>query len=620
MKAENYDLIGSYDNQRVSSINAERSVNLFEYMDANGKKPKVLLPTAGLVDSEIDLSPETSGARQSFVFDNEIFNVYGKSVFRTTGSTDALSTTRIGEFTNLTGTDYVGIDANTFQVIFVDGEEGWIWDKNTQVFAKITDPSFPAKPIDVCYIDGFFIVANGETNTFQMSLLNQGLVWGADFASGTGNAFTATSGASPNLVLSTGTTANYQVGTPIKFNGGGVLPTGTPAIVIGATYYVKTVINSTTFTISTTPNGTAITFSTTGSGAIFVTNNGQLQLGAITSHPGTIVACKTLHRRIFFFSQNYTEVWENAGLGTTLPIRRNNSLLMEVGTPAVASVVVGFDRMFFLAQDRDGLAGVMGVGGTEATLLSNRALDFQLAQYAENPNMGVADARGVLIKENGLIFYRLNFTFANHTFVLNVSMSTPDMPRWHEEELLNGDRHPAQTHAYFDGVNYYGDYKRPLFYVVDDQSSTNNGEAIRRMRIGRQMTPEGYNRIRVDRFQVDLLQGAIGGANFIGIPLDLESGEEMLTESGIEIDIQDEQEVPSTQPVVFLSISKDGAQSFGNLLQAKMGKIGERTYRTVWRKIGVTPRGQGFIPKIEFFHDIPFIILGAAWAFEVLPE
>jgi hypothetical protein len=51
-----------------------------------------------------------------------------------------------------------------------------------------------------------------------------------------------------------------------------------------------------------------------------------------------------------------------------------------------------------------------------------------------------------------------------------------------------------------------------------------------------------------------------------------------------------------------------------------MGKIGERTHRTVWRKLGTTPRGQGFVPKIEFFNEIPFVILGAAWDFDVLPE
>jgi hypothetical protein len=617
---KDYDLIGSYDNQRVSTINAERTVNLFEYLDPNGKRPKVLLPTAGLTNADLDFGSETNGSRATFVFNDAIYQVFGANVYRTTGSTGLLFTVPIGTLTTSDG--FVGIDANTFQVIFVDGEAGWIYDINNPSgqLVRITDPAFPPMPLDVCYLDGFFLVIHGGTNNFQLSMFNQGLVWGPDFTSGTGNAFVATSGASPNLVLSTGSTLNYQIGTPIRFNGGGTLPVGTPTISTGIDYYVRSVVNSTTFTISVTPYGTPITFSTTGTAPIFVTNTGQLQLGSITSHPGTIVACRTLHRRIFLFSQNFTEVWENAGLGSNLPFRRNNSLLMEVGTPALGSVVVGFDRMFFLAQDKDGLAGVMEVKGTESVPVSNRALDFQLAQYAADPDTGVADARGILIKENGLIFYRLNFTLANHTFVLNVSMSTVESPKWHEEEVLNGDRHLAQTHAYFDGVNYYGDYKDAIFYIVDDDNSTNNDEPIRRMRIGRQMTPEGYDRLRIDRFQLDLLQGQKAIDVFIDTDLFTEFEQTILTESDINIILDQQATTSGGQPIVFLSVSRDGGQTYGNLLQATMGKIGERTFRTVWRKIGTTPRGQGFVPKIEFFNEIPFVVLGAAWDFEVLPE
>lgn len=619
---KDYDLVGSYDNQRVSTINAERSVNLFEYMDANGKRPKVMLPTAGLINTNLNFGAELGGARASFVFANAIYQVYGSTVYRTTGATGSLSTTVIGTLSSSVG--YVGIDANTFQVIFVDGvgRQGWIYDINNPagVLVLITDTGFPANPIDVCYLDGFFLVANGGTNNFQLSQINQGLIWGPSFTSGTGNAFVATSGTSPNLVLSNGSTLNYQVGTPIQFNGGGTLPTGTPAITTGVTYYIQSIINSTTFTISLLPYGTAITFSTAGSGSIFISNLGQLQLGSITSHPGNIVACRTLHRRIFLFSANFTEVWENAGLGTNLPFRRNNSSLMEVGTPALGSISVGFDRLFFLAQDKDGLAGVMEVRGTESMLVSNRALDFQLAQYANDPLTGVSDARGVLIKENGLIFYRLNFTLANHTFVLNVSMSTAETPKWHEEEVLNGDRHPAQTHVYFEGVNYYGSYNKPLFYIVSDQSSTNDGETIRRMRIGRQMSPEGYNRLRIDRFQIDVLQGALDIEQLIDIVLDTESDIDILTESDKTILIEEQIDIGGGQPTVFLSISRDGGQTYGNYLHATMGKIGERTHRTVWRKLGTTPRGQGFVPRIEFFNTIPFVLLGAAWDYEDLPE
>lgn len=484
-----YDFIGSYNNQRITEIDAERSVNLFEYLDEKGKKPKSLISTSGILNSGIDFSPTVGGSRASFVFQNNTYQVFGNKVYLING---ALAPSLIGTLNTTTG--YVGVDANTFQVIFVDGLNGWIWDTVATTFTLIVDVNFPAIPIDVTYLDGFFVVAAAGTNTFVLSQINNG--------------------------------------------------------------------------ISYTP----------------------LQQGAMTSHPGTIVACRTLHRNLFLFSQNYIEVWENAGIGTNLPFRRNNSLLIEVGTPALGSISVGFDKLFFLSQDRDGLGSVMMISGTQAMPISNRALDFALSQYASTAGVGVADARGICIKENGIIFYRLNFTNANHTYVYNLSMSSPEEPRWHEEEVLDGDRHPAQTHVYFNGINYYGDYLNPILYQVDNSFVTNNGEPIRRMRIGKAFVPGGYQRTRVDRWHLDLVQGQVD--NIPG----------------------------NVAPIVFLSISKDGGQTYGNRIRAPMGQIGQRTFRTVWRKLGVTPRGQAFVPKAEFFNQVPFSVLGAAWAYEVMPE
>lgn len=679
---KDYDIVGSYDNQRVSSISCSRTVNMFEYIDVEGKRPKSLLPTSGLVNVEINLGSASGGCRQSFVFNDAIYQVFGDQVFRTIGPTGNLSSTLIGTLTTSTG--IIRIDANTFQVIFVDGTSGYIWDTNASTFEKITDTGFPSTPTDVCYLDGFFLVIHGGTNEFQLSSFNQGMVWSGEHAD-----FTADAG-NDTLTLSTNS-ANFATGVPISFTTTGSLPapleTGPPKI-----YYSIRIGNSTTIpgtikvatTYDNAIHGIAIDITSAGSGTNTVHVEGQVQLGKITSHPGTLVGCRTLHRRIFLFSNNYTEVWENAGIGTNLPFRRNNSSLMEVGAASLGSIVVGFDKLFFLAQDKDGLAGVMEVQGTESNLISNRALDYQLAQYAADPDLGVSDATAILVKENGIIFYRLNFTKANHTFVFNVSMSSSESQKWHEEEVLNGDRHPAQTHAYFLGVNYYGDYKRPVFYRVDDKVSTNAGEVIRRMRIGRQISPEGYNRMRVDRFQLDVLQGAqqlvkilstftvdlssnlmivatndkfwqtgdavqITGTGSLPSPLvtnftyyvirigstipariKLASTEEdalegnaiILTTVGTPINVVQlmTRIVADIQPEIFLAISKDGGQTYGNYIKASMGKIGERKHRSVWRKLGSTPRGQGYTPKIEFFNEIPFIILGAAWDFSILPE
>jgi len=622
---KDYDIVGSYDNQRVSTISAERTVNMFEYMDEDGKRPKVMLPTSGLENANLELSGELGGSRASLVYKDAFYEVFGNSVFKTTGMTGSLMTIKIGEITD-GQSGYVGIDANTFQLIIVDGFGGWIWDTNASTFEKITDTGFPTAPIDVCFLDGFFIVANGNTNQFQMSAINQGMVWSG------GTPFTYTVSSVTDIFTFTAgvTNANFATGVPITLaNSGGALPTSTaPTFNNTTTYFViRQGISATNpgqvklaRTYQDAINGVAIDVLTNGTPTNTMTVSGQLQQGSITSHPGNIVACRTLHRRLFLFSANYTEVWENAGIGTNLPVRRNNSLLMEVGTPSVGSISTGFDRLFFLSQDRDGLGAVMEVKGTESIPVSNRALDYALAQYASNPLTGVADARGIMIKENGIIFYRLNFTLANHTYVLNVTMSTQDKPKWHEEEVLNGDRHPAQTHVYYNGVNYYGHYDQPILYIVDDSLVTNDGQSIRRMRIGRQISPEGYNRLRIDRWQLDVLQGKVDQEIFDLANLDAENTQDILTESGDNILLDQQIVVGVGQPRVFLSISKDGGQSYGNARSANMGKIGERTFRTVWRKLGTTPRGQGFTPKIEFYNQVPFVVLGAAWDFEVLPE
>lgn len=538
MKTVDYPLIGSYNNQRITEIDAERSVNVFEYIDPLAKKPKMLIQTSGLDDMNLNFGSNTGAFRALFFFKSSMYAVVGNGFYQINQSGSNLSLILISTINTSSG--YVGIDANTFQIMFVDGLNGYIYDTNTTAFATITDASFTGfqNPIDVCVLDGFFVVAMGGTNNFLLSQLNQGLNWGSN----------------PGSVL---------------------------------------------------------------------------QQGAITSHPGTIVACKTLHRRLFLFSQFFTEVWENQGIGTTLPFRRNNSLLMEYGTPATASVSVGFDKMFFLSQDRDGLGSVMEVIGTQSVPVSNRALDFQLANYYQiqtnPPGLGITDARGFLVKENGLIFYRLNFTTANHTFVYCESMSDPtteDGKRWHEEEVLNGNRHPGQVHAFFNGNNYYGSYNKPILYFVDDTLTTNDGEPIRRMRIGKPVLAPGYQRIRIDRFQIDLLQGQVSqDLKFANKNIDTESGLDILLEDGDNL-ITDQVFAVNvdTHPAIYFSYSKDGGQTYGTVITLPMGEVGQRTFRTLIRKLGVVPRGQAFVPKIEYFSDMPFYVLGASWAFEVLPE
>jgi hypothetical protein len=488
-------------------------------------------------------------------------------------------------------------------------------------FKIITDTSFPKVPLDVCYLDGFFVVINGGTNNFQLSQFNQGMVWGV-----AENTFTAPGPFSPSSpLINITTTANYPTGLAVTLTTTGSLPGG---LAVSTTYYVIN-INSDTIELATSfANAEAvipipIQLTSAGSGVQTIRSSGTLQLASITSHPGTLVACRTLHRKLFLFSQFYTEVWENQG-AANFPFRRMNSVLIELGTPAIGSVSVGFDKMIFLSQDRDGLGAVVEVDGVTATPISTRALDFQLSQYAALQQ--VADCRGFLIKENGLIFYRMNFTLADHTYVYNVTLSNPSSDQtklWHEEETLTRDRHVSQTHAYFNGMNFVGHYLLPILYILDPNTYTNDGTAIPRKRFGRPIGPQGYQRTRIDRFQLDLLQGNVAFIDYTGSPINIITNNqfEIITNNGLFLITNQPLETSNQEfPEVFFSYSKDGGQTFGNQLIGTMGKVGDRKFRTIWRKLGVIPRGQYFVPKIEFFNNGPFIVLGASWSYETLPQ
>jgi len=480
-----FDIVGGFNRQTNSSIAGERSVNWYEFEDPKGKREKVLNPTSGLL-AKINF-PGTGGVRGSLVFNGNLYVVVGSGVFLVNSN---LVPDQIGTLTTFTG--QVDIEANTFQVIFVDGVAGYIWDTTLSTFNPILGNGFPAKPLGVAYIDGFFCVPVGQTNQWVISQLNQGTIWNN-------------------------------------------LPAGNVA--------------------------------------------------SITAHPGTITAIKTLHRRLFIFSQNFCEVWENAG-AADFPFRRNNTLLMEFGTIAKASVVSAFDRLFFMSNSKDGFGHIMMVVGTEAIAISSQALDNVIQGYTS-----ITDATGMCYQDNGIVFYRLNFTVANNTWVFNETQSQQNNLKWHEEQTLNRNRHVGQVAMFFNGINYFGDYQNPVIYQVSQDYLTNNGEPILRERITKQLFDKSNNRQRVDRLFLDLIQGEVP-ANSV---------------------------YPGTdaQPLIMLAISRDGGRTYGSVLSAPMGPIGKRIFRTIFRKLGTS---RTFTFRFRCYNAIKCVLLGATIDYETLPE
>src|SRR5690348_17693240 len=121
--AVDFDIVGSFNNQRTSEIDSERSINLFEYIDSLGKKPKSLVATSGILNTNFSFPGAMNGFRAQFTFNNIEYSVIGDRVYSRDTNNNILLLGVLG-----TSFGYVGVDANTFQVIFVDGQKGYIRD------------------------------------------------------------------------------------------------------------------------------------------------------------------------------------------------------------------------------------------------------------------------------------------------------------------------------------------------------------------------------------------------------------------------------------------------------------------------------------------------------------
>lgn len=307
-----------------------------------------------------------------------------------------------------------------------------------------------------------------------------------------------------------------------------------------------------------------------------------LNFASINSSPTFARGTCRLKRRLFLFGTIITEVWLDAGT-PNFPFRRDNNLLFEHGLESQGSLVEGFDRLFYLSRDAGGVGAVKMVEGTVPEDISTYEID-NVIQSLTNTNQAV----GMVYKIDGVIYYKI--TVGGRTFVYNVTNSSPQNRLWHEEQMLDGSRHLSNTHIFFQNAHYIGAYNSANLYEYSINFFTNDGQAIHRERITHVLSNEIYKRIRIDRLQVDMLQGVgIPGTDKTGF-LDLIANKDQ-------------------NPKLKLSLSADGGVFYLGDVDATIGKTGNRIHRTIWRQLGVR---YDTILKFETWNAVPLYILGAA--------
>ena len=153
-------------------LNNQRTINWYpELGGPQGKDVIFLRGTPGL--SEWSIVGASKIRRKHHVPGKELYVVSGDTFYVVDRNGTPTS-----KGTLLTDSGIVGMADNGTEVMIVDGDNGYIYDTTTDTFTQITDADFVGGNT-VVFLDGYFIVNDPDTGTFQISASYDGFTWDA---------------------------------------------------------------------------------------------------------------------------------------------------------------------------------------------------------------------------------------------------------------------------------------------------------------------------------------------------------------------------------------------------------------------------------------------------------
>jgi hypothetical protein len=304
---------------------------------------------------------------------------------------------------------------------------------------------------------------------------------------------------------------------------------------------------------------------------LFGTEIDGLDFATAEGAPDPVVSVIVDHREVWLLGSTSTEVWFDDG-NIDFPFARIQGAFLEIGCAATHSVAKADNTIFWLATDDRGFGTVQRAAGYTPQRVSNHAVEFAIASYAT-----ISDAVAYTYSQEGHTFYVLTFPTAAATWVLDISTGL-----WHERAYHNVDgtsgRHRSNCQMNFAGETLVGDWENGNIYAMSLDVFTDNGNPIKRTRIAPHITND-------DKLQF-----------FHALQIDMQSGTGLTTGQG-------------NDPQAMLSWSDDGGASWSSEHWASFGKIGQRTARAKWRRLGRS-RDRAF--KVSISDPVRVVMIGAS--------
>lgn len=286
-----------------------------------------------------------------------------------------------------------------------------------------------------------------------------------------------------------------------------------------------------------------------------------------------LLAIVSNHRELWMFGDETIEVWYYSG-NPDFPFERISSAFIEEGIMAPASVVKAEQGIIWLSNKKR----VMMAYGYNPKPISTQQIDYQLAQYDY-----VSDAKAYTYAEEGNVFYVLNIPNADATWVYDTASGL-----WHQRSSYpfpaDGSihRHRSNCYAYFKNKHLVGDYQDGIIWEMDLSTYKDSTYYIRRVRRATTVQ-EDRRQFKLHSFEVDM-------------------------ESGTGLNADDADIGSGQNPQMMMRYSNDGGHTWSNERWVDMGKIGERTTRAKWRRLG---RSRNWTPEVVITDPVKVVLINA---------
>jgi len=256
-----------------------------------------------------------------------------------------------------------------------------------------------------------------------------------------------------------------------------------------------------------------------------------------------------LRNQPYVFGQQSIQAYQNVG-GTGFPFTYIQGSVQSKGLASIYAVAEVNDLMVFLGGAENESPSIWITNGGSIERLSTIPIDQEISTYDSDT---ISNCFTWNYSQAGAQF--LAFSFPSEAcFVYDFKSK-----EWHTRESINNMdeavpcRIACVVKAY--GLLMVGDMLSNKIGILDRSTFTEYGEYIRRRFVTPQIDNEGQP------FFID----SVEAVSKTGIGLADGQGE---------------------NPLISLSVSKDGGRTFSGALERSVGRIGVYSHRTIWNKLG----------------------------------